>query len=433
MIRCGYLKEERQPAADSSYQQRVTKLSFPMYLVSTFVSDFVFPIFLTFLPLLAYELGANSLLVGLVGGSAYAIDSFMPFVLGVISDRIASRSFFMISAFALLSFVSFLYFIATSPIVIILGRVIEGISWAILWPSLEAGIATDSPMEARRAFSLYNVTWSAASTVGPLVGAVLVSFASYRFAFLFTTLMLLVALILNSLSLLSTKRNPKESSSVGGAEAAIQNSSKEQGPPPTLSDESLRPTHRLKVALYFIATALVAMTGTVTLTFFPPFAHSLGISVLVIGIMVFTFGTSRFVIYTLTTFGGIRSFLVGSIERNRNIIFALAFLLLASLAFPLARGDLLIYVLAFATTGATYAITCAITQVGIIVESPSSKRGRAAGTYESAIGIGACAGPIVAGIFSATSLATAFYLPVFTILAVLIIFPVLARRTNISN
>src|SRR5487761_642732 len=163
-----------------------SELDIATLLIPAFVSDFVYPIFLTFLPLLAYELGADSFEVGMVGGATYAIYSFMPFVLGSVSDRYSTKSFFLIASFGLLSVVSFLYFVASSPILIILTRLVEGLSWAMLWPTIDSLVASSDTLEPNRAFSLYNITWSSAASLGPLIGGLLVFYGSYKFTFIVT-------------------------------------------------------------------------------------------------------------------------------------------------------------------------------------------------------------------------------------------------------
>ena len=55
------------------------------------------------------------------------------------------------------------------------------------------------------------------------------------------------------------------------------------------------------------------------------------------------------------------------------------------------------YLIAYGIVGVGISITLAIAQAGIIAESSAGRFGRSAGVFESSIGIGACAGPIIGG------------------------------------
>ena len=115
------------------------------------------PVFYIFLPLFAVTLGANTLELGLVGGTSYAVYSFMPFVMGHISDRRGSRKFFIITSLVILCVVSLLYAASNDPVSLIVVRVFEGVGWAMLWPAMEAAIVEDSardPEEFPRDFQL---------------------------------------------------------------------------------------------------------------------------------------------------------------------------------------------------------------------------------------------------------------------------------------
>ncbi len=70
-----------------------------------------------------------------------------------------------------------------------------------------------------------------------------------------------------------------------------------------------------------------------------------------------------------------------------------------------------IYLVAYAVVGVGISIVLAIGQAGLIAESGADSKGRGAGIFESAIGMGACAGPIIGGAISGSSLAVPFLVP----------------------
>src|SRR5437870_13899555 len=91
-----------------------------------------------------------------------------------------------------------LYVFASTPFELIILRVIEGLGWAILWATLDAGIAENPSMDVNKSFSIYNTIWSAAGSIGPLFGAILVFLLTdIRFTFLVTAGLLLVTAFFN--------------------------------------------------------------------------------------------------------------------------------------------------------------------------------------------------------------------------------------------
>lgn len=347
----------------------------------------------------------------------------------------ASKGVFILASFSLLALVSFLYSTATSPIEIILTRVVEGISWALLWPVLQAVVTTDTLGDPKKALSYYNITWSAGATMGPLAGAILVATFSYRETFELTSAILVLCVIANLISYIAIRRKSARVPKTEKIDVVIptDDSSDIQvaGPNTSISDKKEiveRPNFvRSNTVLYFVATALVAMNSTVLFTFFPPYAASIRISIITIGIVTFTFGGARFFGYFLTTRDKIRSGIVSTHAetRIRNISLGLGLLALAVATFLFARGNAFVYELGAALVGVLFAAVYATTQAGIIADSPRMKAGTAAGTYECAMGIGSFIGPILSGLISAGTLLDAFFVPLVCDLAVALTFAVI--------
>ena len=122
---------------------KTLRSNFAVLLFSSFVGDMVSPIFALYLPLFAYELGANVFELGLVGGVSYASYSFMPYVIGRYSDQVKRRKDFMTISLAMLAACSFIYAFVTSPVQLIALRVLEGVAWAILWPVIDVEVSED--------------------------------------------------------------------------------------------------------------------------------------------------------------------------------------------------------------------------------------------------------------------------------------------------
>lgn len=355
----------------------------------------------------------------------------MPFVLGRFSNKLLVRSLFIVTSFVLLALVSLVYSTTNSPVVIVLSRILEGVSWTLVWPALQAGFALDTAMNPKKALSYYNITWSAGAMIGPLIGAELVLLYSFRITFFLMTIVLIFTATVNAISFVSSR---KISSAKEGNEISPKNSTlgeeddlirKIDEVDDTTSTAKRKKSGRINSFFYLTVTATLTLATTIILTFFPPYASSIGISVFFIGVVPFAYATTRFVVYYLTSHERIRSLLFGSSRRNTKLLLGLGLLALASSAFLLGRGNIAVYLIAAATAGGLYAAIAGTTQVALIAEAPQTKTGTASGSYESAVGIGSTVGPIFSGLVSGGSLLSAFYVPIAGILAVLIIFVIL--------
>jgi MFS family permease len=391
---------------------------FRRYLVSAFGANLVLPIFYIFLPLLAHRLGADTLELGLVGGAVYGVYSFMPFIMGHFSDRIGTRKFFIIAALLILAVVSVFYTVISSPAALIITRVFEGIGWAILWPAMEAAIVEDKSRNATRALSMFNFTWSGAAALGPIVGAVLVFYTSIQFAFFVTALILLVVLFVNLFPILFAHGN-KRRSRVRKEEEVQGNPLSQASKPnadtfqPELKGNGSGNGRTETKKFYILTTALAATSPAILYTFFPPYAESIGISVLSIGVITFMLAGGRFAMYLASTNNRIRQRILKQDARKRTIVASLGLGALSSLLLAIPDKTGVLYYVAFALVGIGYSMTFAIAQVTLIVETNPKQMGRGAGLFESSIGVGGTVGPIVSGLVSHGSLIIPFLVPAF--------------------
>jgi MFS family permease len=413
----------REPGTDRrffSFSQGITG-DFRRYLYSTFAGNLALPIYSLFLPLLASRLGASLFEIGIVGGASNVVYSFMPFIMGHFSDRRGSRRFFIISSFVVLTIVSISYVFISNPLDLIMARVFEGVGWAMLWPAMDAAVSRDvvAPMDARKALSIYNVSWSGAAAAGPLLGSALIFFASIRIAFLLTVLIMGVTLAVNLVPLIRHEGEIKHS------KLQIEHNAIE------IQKTDSRPTNNTPSVgsmFYVVSIALGAVSNGVLFTFFAPYARSLGISILLVGVITFVFGFGRFLFYVLSTNDRVRHAILRPDRRIRNMMVALALASVSSLLVSIRDPSGMLYLVAYGVVGVGISIIYAIGQAGIIVESAPGKFGRSAGLFESSIGIGACAGPIIGGAISGSSLAVPFLVPPCGFLIFLLLFPLITRK-----
>src|SRR5579875_1686848 len=266
------------------------------YFVSAFAGDIVLSIFYIYLPLFAYELGASTLLVGIVGGADYLVYSVMPIFMGRISDQVRSRLTLLVISLGLIAVVSLLYVFTYDALTLGIIRIIEGVGWSILWPVIESGISEAAGKDSQRALGTYNYIWSAAAGLGPLVGAVLVFVVSIRDTFLFTSGMIVVGFLFivllpdaSASKAVDKAEKEKKNNRIAGAQREDRFHARD-------FSKIIIPLMG-KHAVLLLASVLVSLAVATLLTFFPPFAESIGISVLMIGVITFSFGASRFVSY----------------------------------------------------------------------------------------------------------------------------------------
>ncbi len=356
-----------------------------------------------------------------MGGASNVVYSFMPFVMGHFSDRRGSRRIFIISSFTVLSVVSIAYVLISNPVSLIIARVFEGIGWAMLWPAMDAAISKDvTSMDAKKAFSIYNVSWSSAAAVGPLMGSALIFLTSIRDAFLLTFFIMVLTLAVNLYPSLFHRGEPQKAPQFN------------QVPISETNDLEIAPkiTKKLDMKFYMVTCALAAASSGVLFTFFAPYARSMGISILLVGVITFVFGFGRFLFYVLTVNQRVRYALLRSDKRARNMFLALAMTSVSSLLIFVRDPSGIAYLVAYAIVGIGISIVYAIAQTGMIAESSPGKLGRNAGLFESSIGVGACLGPIIGGSISGTSLAIPFLVPPIGFIVFVFAFPLLTKKAR---
>jgi MFS family permease len=392
------------------------KGSLSVYLFTSFIGDLIVPVYSLFIPLLAADSGASPAEVGIVGGASYVAYSFMPFIIGRYSDRMKVRQGFVLGALAVLATVSLIYVYVASPVQLIATRVVEGVGWSMLWPTVQAAIAEDTQREASKSLSIYNTVWSAAAAIGPVVGATLFFFSSIRTIFMVSVALLLFAVVIN---LAPTKRRRK----------------REDGPPE--GAEILRSDPRVHVSegsiasyrtwFYMTALAFVMAVRGVLFTFALPYAKASGGPVVLVAYVALFFGASRFVTYLFTLRDEIRGWLLAPGRIRRNIVVGLVFASLGG-ALPVVPDKTgATFLVSFIIVGVAASLVTAIAQTEMMRLDPA-RRGENAGLQESSIGVGVGLGPIAAGLASGGSLVVPFFFPLTGILVVIPVMVIGTRR-----
>jgi len=326
------------------------------------------------IPLYARSLGASYVGIGLVGASYAVVYMTLTIPSGKLSDRIGRRVVIAASAF-LSGVASILYLLAGSVNHLILIRAIEGMGWALFWPSIEA-LTTEisGPPSAGKAMGLSTASYGFGSMIGGFLGGLMVTYFNFSATFiLYFALSVVTALLTVAIR---EERSSKRSFKAVG----------------TSSTQPLKWNMATLVLACAVSVAYSFVLGIV-FTLFPVYAEGLGMEPFRIGVLFATFW-----------FGRIISFICAgrfSDKLGRKAVLAPAFVgsAVASLFVGLSgeiwllSGAILIMGISL---GATFPVTIAL--ISDVV--PSSSRGVAMGFFEASSGLGLLIGPAVGGVMA---------------------------------
>lgn len=387
-------------------QTKTESKMFLGYLASAALGDILVSTNIFFLPILAVVVGADVLEVGVVGGASYAVYAFMPFVMGRYSDRFRSKYRLLLLSFSIIALVSLVYAFASNPYELIAARLFEGIGWSMVWPVLQSGLV-HLPGDKKRILSIYNSVWAATYASGPLIAGFLASLGSIRYVFYLTTLVAASGAILN-LAFYNVDTETVSDSS----EPDQKIEPKQSSAPPNKGD----------LRRYFLAVVVAAMAVGTTLTFFGPYARSVGMPIFILGLVSAGYGFGRFVFFLLSVSGRFRSKLLHPQFKDTLIVCLL--ILISTLCVSFLLGDRIggISFLAFLVIGSSYAVVVTIVQAITVAEAPASQTGAIAGMLESSVGIGTFFGPVLAGALAKYLLISPFYVPIFPTIFFIVAF-----------
>jgi MFS family permease len=357
-------------------------------ILISFLAEITLTTLSIYIPYRAYELGASNVTVGIIGGASSIVYVVMPFVMGRLSDRIGQKR--MLAAGSVtVGLLSVSYFLITNPSLFIPLRVLEGFGWSMVWPPLESLVSISSE-DPYRSLANFNIAWGTGAAVAPVLGGAIVFLTKsikYTLALSF-----IVAFICAMFVVLTP--------STHGQHLELQTKRYSQ---PNYGKTTLLP-------LYF--SAMYGVTTQVITTFFPRYATTLSLGVLEWGSVISFF-----------LFGRLFAFILSERVRRKigsgNVFwifsaFSPVFPILAMLLGRLFLLDLLTSLMTGACIGYVYSAT-----INRMVVGPVEYRGRAAGMFESSIGLGTFLGPVLAGYIAVMGVGLTLLLP-----AVMMVFAV---------
>ena len=324
-------------------------------------------------PIYANLLGASPLLVGLIGSAGGLIYSFMPLISGILCDKMG-RKFFISASLFFYGAACLLYSLVQKPLMFIPIKILEWVSIANFWPSVESLIADLTPERLEDALKKFNISWGSAVIIGPLLGGALISEFSITAPFLFS---MFVAFLFGALSILTVK----EPSRI--LDTDVQSSERFE-----IDDERSGESIVTVLAMIFLFSSI----GGILMFLFPSYATDLGISAFEIGVITFASGATR----TITFYQATR--IEARINKTGMFLLGSLTLGLASLI-TFYSNNTLSFLMSFLIFGFGGGISYAAS-IASVLRWRRSSRGYAAGMFESLIGVGYFVGPLIGGFLS---------------------------------
>ncbi len=355
-------------------------------------------------PIYAESLKASTLVVGVIGSAGGLVYSFLPFVAGILCDKM-KRKVFVFTSLALYSFACLLYSFSEEVSMLVFAKVLEWSSVAIFWPAVEALLADSGSLKLEETLRRFNLSWGSAMVIGPVIGGSLITAWSIKTPFIFA---LLLSIIFSVLSLFAIKEPVKTHKPSTQAKVESKKDANKQYP--------LIPG----IASIFLFSSV----NGIILTLFPAYATKLEISAFNIGWIVLSFGAARVVIFSQTNRIEAKIRKTGMLLFGTSLLGAASILTAFSYTFPL-------YVLCFVFygfgTGLAYAAS-----IALVLRRWESTRGHAAGIFESMIGFGYFFGPLIGGVVSSYSDVAPYYFG-FTLSIIVFFVQLFFKGSNLIN
>ncbi|MEM3252489.1 MAG: MFS transporter [Thermoplasmata archaeon] len=169
-----------------------------LFLIST-LAQFPLATMRFILPIYAKNVGASIFTLGIMGSAYGLVYIVLASYFGRISDRVGQKSL-MVSGLLLYAAVISIYFFIKIPDYFILGRAMEAIAMAMVWPSMEAYAHGINARNRETSLLVYTFSWSIAATVAPYFAAFMIQDLYY--------LPLAIAMILSVFGALTTLKIP---------------------------------------------------------------------------------------------------------------------------------------------------------------------------------------------------------------------------------
>lgn len=340
-----------------------------LYVASGAVQAVMNMVFLAF-PLYALEIGASPFEIGLMGAVGGLSYSLMARLLGGLSDRYSKVDFIVLGTLTQ-AIIPAMHPLCSNTAQLTILRIAQAFGLALFWPAIEASVAASTRHRSmEKALVGYNVSWSAASIVGPPVSGFLITVFSISAPFYFSSAVALSALIM---LMLLRNMDRYDSATIPIVHHPITG----------------KRSHSGLMLLATIAAFAYAFNLGIVGTLFPVLATNLGVSAFQIGLLFLLSNLAQTLVFVfseslLKRFGD-RSFLIGA------AVFAVSLTLIAFVEDSVAFAAPLIGL------GVAQGLLYSSSLFYLLRESGSSP-GHVTGRFESVLGLASFLGPFLGGV-----------------------------------
>ena len=321
-------------------------------------------------PIYAANLGASPLLVGVIGATGALTYSFMPLAAGVLSDKIR-RKIFVLTAMFLYGLSCSLYVLVEKTTMLIPVKALEWVAVAIFWPSTEALITEFSGEKLEQNLKKFNLSWSSATIIGPIIGGLLISLSGTKTPFFLSSAVSFILAFIAATAIKELQKHPQK---------------------PKQETFNQRKNNAEPIAPAVISIILFSFIAGIIYNLFPAHATNLNMPAYEIGLIIFANGLFRLVAFT-------QAYKIEEKIGKNSIFIAGALTLAIASALTAASSTALFFALAFSIFGLGMGILYAAS-IAHILKNRSHATGYAAGLFESLIGVGNFLGSSTGGFAS---------------------------------
>jgi MFS family permease len=352
--------------------------------ISSFLMGLAMSIWMTYIPLYAYNLGASEVEVGLIAGSQSILYIIMLVLFNSVLDKIGPKRAVLFGSTILVS-INILYFIISQPIWFIPLKVIEGLGAAFIWPSFQSLFS-----ESGNRLRMYNIMWSSSVVLAPYIGGVIAQTSELRNIFYISGLLIVCVIALTFLFPKMSKRQI-DKNTIPGSVSKIGK----------------------KEFSYLLFSIMFSFPLIIVTTFFPIFATSNGISVIETGYIL-----------AVSSLGRILSFffpfsLLKTFRKDKVLQLTILAAALVPITIVYSYDQIAFLYLGLFAFGLFTGLLYSPVQYRVL-NIDANRKGYYAGILEASIWVGYLIGPILGGFVASITLNGVFFLPLIICIPILL-------------
>jgi MFS family permease len=346
--------------------------------VSVFVASLGLGTYTYFIPVFAQALGASFLDLGLIGAANTLAYAVTPLLTGYLADRF-NRAWIFTAAIVINVGTTIVLALANSISGIILIRLVGGFGYGLFWPVSEVLVTDLVPVDVRvKEMGLYSVAWASGFLMGPVMGGFIVHYLGFTLLFVFSSLLVTIALLPDMLWLVPRyHQRPISVPQFSGNISTMR-----------------------KLAPWYMMAACYGVVFGVVVAIFPGYANSVNVQPEMIGLLFTVFGIARVFTYATSEW-----YLKLGEKKALVVASGIIAVGIAGIAiFPVFEWFMVSMVVLGGCFGVIFPLAISL----ISRHFPHDRLGAAVGSYETAYGIGSTAGPLLAGAVAAVNVSFTF-------------------------